>query len=107
MVSSFRSLKVASNPGPSGVAHLIPTRTFPPGTKYPRRTDVNFCPSREHSVMESFFCTTRHQISAVSDRSGIVDQSEKSRIKTTLAWRRPSKNSVPHFIQIFSVEPNH
>src|ERR1700674_5041190 len=61
---------------------------------------MNFCPSREHNVsIESFLRTARHQISAVSERSGMVDQSEKSRVKTTLAWRRPSKNSVPHFIQ--------
>ena len=78
----------------------MPTSTLTFGGKYPCRTDVNFFPSREHNVsIESFFRTARHQTGALSERSAIVDQSEKSRVKTTLAWRLPSKNSVPHFIQ--------
>jgi len=61
---------------------------------------VKLLPSNEHNVStESFFRTARQQIGAVFDKSGIVDQSEKSRVNTTLAWRWPSKNSVPHFIQ--------
>src|SRR5689334_15853622 len=97
---SFNSSKTASNPGPSGAAHIMPTSTLTFGGKYPCRTDVNFFPSKEHSVsIESFFRTARHHTGAVSERSGMVDQSEKSRVKTTLACLLPSKNSVPHFIQ--------
>ncbi len=79
---------------------MIPTLVSTPGTKYPWRTEVKFLPSSEHNVsIESFFRTARHQIGAVLDKSGIVDQSEKSRVNTTLAWRWPSKNSVPHLTQ--------
>ena len=79
---------------------MIPTFVSPPGTKYPWRTEVKFLPSSEHNVsIESFFRTARHQIGAVLDKSGIVDQSEKSRVNTTLAWRWLSKNSVPHLTQ--------
>ncbi|MDX6460984.1 MAG: hypothetical protein QOH35_347 [Acidobacteriaceae bacterium] len=38
---SFKSLKVASNPGPLGAAHIIPTSTGRFGGKYPIRTEVN------------------------------------------------------------------
>ena len=79
---------------------MIPTLVSTPGTKYPWRTEVKFLPSSEHNVsIESFFRTARHQIGAVLDKSGIVDQSEKSRVNTTLAWRWPSKYSVPHLTQ--------
>ena len=71
---------------------MIPTFVSTPGTKYPWRTEVKFLPSSEHNVsIESFFRTARHQIGAVLDKSGIVDQSEKPRVNTTLAWRWPSK----------------
>src|SRR5439155_10263284 len=97
-MSSFKLSNTASKPGPSGAAHIMPTSTFSSGGKYPWRTDVKAFPSREHRVsIESFFRTALHQIGAVSERSGMVDQSEKSRVNTTLARRRPSKNSVPHF----------
>src|SRR5438552_14878336 len=69
-----------------GAAHIMPTSTFSSGGKYPWRTDVKAFPSREHRVsIESFFRTALHQMGAVSERSGMVDQSEKSRVNTTLA----------------------
>src|SRR3981081_4937607 len=68
--------------------------------KIPLTYGREFLPiERTQRLDRIFLRTARHQMSAVSERFGIVDQSEKSRVKTTLAWRRPSKNSVPHFIQ--------
>src|SRR5438445_3416779 len=85
-MSSFELSNAASKPGPSGAAHIMPTSTFSSGGKYPWRTDVKAFPSREHRVsIESFFRTALHQMGAVSERSGMVDQSEKSRVNTTLA----------------------
>ena len=46
-----------------------------------------------------FFRSARYQIAGVSYKSGTADQSEKWQVKTTLARRRWSKNSVPDFIQ--------
>lgn len=67
---------------------MIPTVASTAGTKYPWRTEVKVLPSKEQDVsIESFFRTALHQIGAVLDKSGIVDQSEKSRVNTTLAWR--------------------
>src|SRR6266567_658312 len=98
--SNFKLSKTASNPGPSGAAHMMPTSTFTCGGKYPWRTEVKSLPFSEQRVsIESFLRAARHQIGAALDRSAMVDQSEKSRVNTTLAWRWPSKNSVPHFIQ--------
>jgi hypothetical protein len=85
---------------PSGAAHIIPAFTSTPGTKYPWRTAVKLLPSDEHEVsIESFLGIARHQIASLLDKSGMLDQSEKSRVNTTLAWRWRSKNSVPHFVQ--------
>src|SRR5438445_5892099 len=82
-ISSFKLSNAASKPGPSGAAHIMPTSTFSSGGKYPWRTDVKAFPSREHRVsIESFFRTALHQMGAVSERSGMVDQSEKSRVNT-------------------------
>jgi len=59
------------------------------------RTDMYFSPSREQKVsIESFLRTRRHQMGAVSERSGRVEPSEYVRVKTTLAKRLPSMNSV-------------
>jgi len=67
---------------------MIPTFASAAGRKYPWRTEVKVLPSKEHSVsIESFFQIALHQIGAVLDKSGIVDQSEKSRVNTALAWR--------------------
>ena|ERR1700751_795998 len=69
-------------------------------TRYPWRNAVKLLPSDEHEVsIESFLGIARHQIASLLDKSGMLDRSEKSRVNTTLAWRWPSKNSVPHFIQ--------
>src|SRR5437667_9005051 len=74
------------NLAPSGAAHIMPTSAFSSDGKYPWRTDVKAFPSREHRVsIESFFRTALHQMGAVSERPGMVDQSEKSRVNTTLA----------------------
>jgi hypothetical protein len=67
---------------------MIPTFASTAGRKYPWRTEVKVIPCKEHNVsIESFFRTALHQIAVVLDKSGIVDQSEKSRVNTTLAWR--------------------
>ena len=67
---------------------MIPTFASTAGRKYPWRTEVKVIPSKEHNAsIESFFRTALHQIGVVLDKSGIVDQSEKSRVNTTLAWR--------------------
>ena len=49
--------------------------------------------------MESFLRTRRHQMGADWERSGRVEPSEYVRVKTTLAKRLPSMNSVPQRIQ--------
>ena len=90
-ILSCRLSKLAANPVPLGAAHMIPTSAFGADTKYPWRTEVKLLPSSEHKLsIQLFFRITRHQTGAVCDRSGMVDQSENPRVKTTLAWRWPS-----------------
>jgi hypothetical protein len=66
-------------------------------------TEVKRLPSDEHSVSrESGSRTTLHQTGPLVAGSFIVDRSENSLVKTTLAWRAWSKNSVPHFTQFWA-----
>src|SRR5678816_2677659 len=61
---------------------------------------VNLTPSFEYwASIESFLRSTRQYTGSDCDRSSVVDQSENSWVKTTLAQRLPSTNSEPHFIQ--------
>jgi len=100
-----------------------PTRPFPvfflkPLRKTPKRVlkeahsepkvKVSL-PSTEHRVSrESGLRTTFHQTGPLVARSFVVDQSENSRVKTTLAGGgRCPKNSVPHFTQFLRIDSNH
>jgi hypothetical protein len=56
---SFTPSKAASNPGPSGAAHMIPTSTFPSGAKYPALLAVS-----EHSEIAPCSCLAHFPASA-------------------------------------------
>jgi hypothetical protein len=91
---------VASKPGPSGGDAHDSHIHFHAGREIALAHGCEIdAVQRQRVSTESFLRTARHHTGAVFDKSVIVDQSEKSRVKTTLAWRWPSQNSVPHFIQ--------